>query len=312
MTDNSYTVSRVTYNCRLEVNSVEHKPSLFVSTHKHLAHEQINIMVTELEQDGFDVTDQFEAPLCTIARLGWNFHSPTFVHNIKFYGVNHPKANEFLFQKVPAGVQVMVMVDDQGKLSINDLEDTFHILVSDEKVNGNARLFLEVLSQQDGFRSCVLEAVYDGQNLYVTDGSYIHDTDLRKMPFEKRYETLSMYIGNTQKNKVCGLIKAEHLPPEQWGYTSRNGFVKALMAKRKNSLCSLYRTGDNSTSTVIIGEREPSKYECVKTNKGIAILRQEGSKKSLTIRYPELGDRMMLKSLQVIGPVNTTEPAFIF
>tara|TARA_R110002050_G_C8891283_1_gene509467 strand:- start:985 stop:1584 length:600 start_codon:yes stop_codon:yes gene_type:complete len=148
LADSSYVVSRIAYNCRVEVNSKNHDPLLLKTKHKHLALEKISMFVTELEQEGFDVTDEFEAPLCAIARKGWSFNSPTFQHNLQFFGENHQTPDAFLFQKIPAGLQVVVMVDDQGKMSINDLEDTMNIIVSDVKVNGNARIFLEHLSQQ--------------------------------------------------------------------------------------------------------------------------------------------------------------------
>lgn len=75
--DASYIVSCIAYNCRVEVNSTNHEPVLFKTQHKHLALEKISMFVTELEQEGFDVTDEFEAPLCAIARKGWSFNSPT-------------------------------------------------------------------------------------------------------------------------------------------------------------------------------------------------------------------------------------------
>lgn len=310
--DGTYVVSRIAYNCRIEINSIEHSDNLFQSKHKHLALEKIEMLVTELEQDEFDVTDEFSAPICRVARDGWNFHSPTFQHNVAFFGENHQHPGEFLFQKLPAGLQVIVMVNDQGVMSINDLEDTLHIVISDAKVRGNARGFLRDLSQTDGFRSLVLEAIYDGQNLYVTDGSYIHDTDLTSMTFEQRYKVLSKYIGNTQSNKVCGLVEAETLTPQEWGRTSRHGFVKALMARRKNACPSLYQSGGNSERATIVGECEPSYFDCVKVEGDTAILRQPNSRKSTQAYYPSLSNRMMLKSVQIIGSVNPTEKSLIF
>lgn len=310
--DGSFCVRQVNYNCRYEMGASEYAPSFYSANRKHNALNYCESLVTELEQIGYEVTDEFEAELCSVARQGWNFHSPTFQSNIQFFGDNHHEPDIFLFQKLPAGLQVVVMIDDQGKMTINDLEQTSPIIVNNLQVHGNARCFLSGLSQQDGFRSLILEAVFDGENLYVTDGSYIHDVDLTAMPFEKRYSVLSKYMNNTQNNQVCGLIEAQTLASEKWGGTARNGLVKALMARRKDAIGSLYRTSKDSASAIIIGEREPVYYDCVEVKGNTAILRKPTTKTSTFITYPIENNRMMLKSLHVIGPANTTELAFMF
>lgn len=284
MSDSSYAVSRTTYNCRAELSSVEHN-HVCVSRHKHVAllPDKVGIFIHRL----------------STAILSFS---------VKISILQTP----FYSKKIPSGLQVVVMVDDQGKLSINDLEQSTPIIVSNVTVHGNARVFLEGLSQQDGFRSLILEAIYDGENLYVTDGSYIHDTDLTGMPFEKRYETLSKFMDKTKNNQVCGLIEAQTLAPEKWGGTARNGIVKALLARRKSDVCSLHKTSKGSASAIIIGEREPTYYDCVKVEGNTGTLREPESKQSTYITYPFQDNRMMLKSLNVIGPVNTTDLAFMF
>tara|TARA_R110002050_G_C8891283_1_gene509466 strand:- start:510 stop:821 length:312 start_codon:yes stop_codon:yes gene_type:complete len=102
------------------------------------------------------------------------------------------------------------------------------------------------------------------------------------------------------------------LEPEKWGRTFRHGFVKALMARRKDALCSLYRLMGDSASATIIGEREPVYFDCVEIRGNTATLRDPSNKKTTLIYSPFLDNRMILKSLHVIGPVSTSEPAFIF
>tara|TARA_R110002167_G_scaffold92849_16_gene249235 strand:- start:307 stop:795 length:489 start_codon:yes stop_codon:yes gene_type:complete len=102
--DGSFCVRQVNYNCRYEMGAAEYVPSFYSANRKHNALNCCESLVTELEQIGYEVTDEFEAALCSVASQSWNFHSPTFQSNIQFFGENHHEPDIFLFQKLPAGV----------------------------------------------------------------------------------------------------------------------------------------------------------------------------------------------------------------
>lgn len=312
LSDGSYVVSRATYNCRGWQNSVEHDPNFFVTKHKHLALESIGTEVTSLEQEEYEVTDEFSGELCKNLKDIRDFASPLFQTSTQFFNDNAQQPDDFLFQDLPGGLQVVVLIDEQGKIKISDLEMSTGFILEKYTFSGRAGLFLNELAQRDGFRGMLAEAIYDGDDLFITDAHYIHNSDLSDMTFSERYRVLCQHLPLSDNNATSGLIEARELPPQLWGATSRYGFIKGLMARKKIDLGSFCSFGEKHTPSVIIGEKSPDYCDCVKAGNKIATLRDHASKRSHTMKYPVEKTKMMLKSVRVIGGINETELSLIF
>ncbi|MCI2285915.1 hypothetical protein L3081_24120 [Colwellia sp. MSW7] len=143
LSDGSYVVSRTTYNCRGWQNAVDHEPRLFITKHKHLAFKSVNIEVTALEQEEYEVTDEFNGELCKDLKDIRCFSRPTFQTNTQFFKNNAQKPNDFLFQDLPGGLQIVLLIDEQGNISISDLETPTGFVVNDYAFTGRASLFVK-------------------------------------------------------------------------------------------------------------------------------------------------------------------------
>ena len=199
-------------------------------------------------------------------------------------------------------------LSDYFRLKLND-ESEGKVFMAIKMAKGS---LFAVLLRSPWWYSALIGFIVVSVCLFITDAHYIHNSDLSDMTFSERYRVLCQHLPLSDNNATSGLIEARELPPQLWGATSRYGFIKGLMARKKIDLGSFCSFGEKHTPSVIIGEKSPDYCDCVKAGNKIATLRDHASKRSHTMKYPVEKTKMMLKSVRVIGGINETELSLIF
>ncbi|MDC8832975.1 hypothetical protein [Alteromonas gilva] len=285
--DGQFTVGVMRYGQKIDTYSCSYVPDVGIYSQRYFAEEKLNEILTIEEMEGFEVSDEYEAPIQNLFDKRFEFGRLNASNNVAFYGAHQHEHHRFISQPIPAGLHVIAKVDAFGNMAIQDINFANKPLQESNLISQRAESYLRSIMSVDGFRGACLEGFFDGQNLFVVDAGYLHDQCFADTPLKDRLEIIEGLITKFDQPDGCRFISGSINKPESWMNTYRFGRNKGMLLRETNSKFILQLDPTQSQPGTMLSESNVSTYIGGHVVDGVLSLRNEVQiKERATIRYP--------------------------
>lgn len=285
--DGQFAVGVMRYGQKLDTYSCSYVPDVGVFSQRYFAEEKLNEIITVEEIDGFEVSDEFDAPIEHLFMKRFQFDRLAVSSNIAFYGAHQHEYTRFICHPIPAGLHVIAKIDAFGNMSIQDINLVNKPINESNLISARVESYLKSIMSVDGFRGACLEGFYDGQNLFVIDSGYLHDQCLASMPLKERLVLVDSLISKFDQPEGCKFISGAVCNPEVWMNTYRFGRTKGMLLRETNSKFILQHSQGQSNPGTILSEANVASYIGGLLVGGKLSLRNDMQlREKTTIKYP--------------------------
>ena len=293
---------------KMDIYATTYTPDVRVSEQRYFAEEKLEEIVTSSEQEGYEFSGDFEGDIIDICKQRYQSKFPELCHGLTFFHNNRDKADDFFCQRIPSGLHVLIKIDAYGEICVHDFHNENAAINKDNIIVGRVKTYLQPLMQRDGFRGALMEAYFDGINVYIVDAGFLHNKSLFKTPFEKRCVIINDLLASIEQRDGCRFIYPSTGNAETWLDTYRFGMKKAALIKRREGLfcvqpSKLFKGASSlMESGTLLSESGGSRFMGNRVKDSVLYLSDiDNIKLSITVPYPSKVDAVLPNEYSIIG-----------
>lgn len=302
--DSRYEVGVIFHENKLEMGGCEYKVSN-VYDERYFAEEKFEQLTTIDEQNGFECSMEFDAKHIDVCSHSMSLAAIDIEMGMSFFALHQHESSSYMSQPVTGGLHVVIKIDGYGNIAIHDKNNLHYNVSSNNLVTGKAKLYLQKIMRQDGFRGALMEGFYDGDVLQITDASYLHNKALFSIPLERRWKYINHILAPFEQKDGCHYVYPKTTSANEWLKTYRNGMTKkGLLVSHASSLPRLQLANSKvkGKAGTLLTESSFNKYMTDKVDNGRVVLSQtDNQNEVLNVRYPSRASMSLINQYRVIG-----------